>query len=156
MELQEGQIYKGGISLMGDEGPYRSWLVVAPFGNLHIHSIDDPLDLHCWPAIAAEKGLANNRLKLVGAQPDHPVISLQRLKERHDIRDIDLGLSNENLDKMLRLLEQLLDDSSALAAYAAGEVMAMLRRSAFSVEHIASVEQQITSRLGRIDLSSSI
>lgn len=143
MNLREGQIYVGHVSLMGEEGPTRKWLVIAPFGKTHIHSIDDPLDLHCWPAITILRGLENDRVKLVGNNPDHPVIQLQQRKEAMAIKDSDLGLSNSNLHKMLILLQQLLDEGSQLAAYAAGEVFALLRRTPIPQAHAKSIERHI-------------
>lgn len=147
MDFEEGQIYEGSVSLMGEDGPLRHWLVIAPFGRLHIHSIDDPLELHCWPAATLEMGMTGGRVSLVGSQPDHPVIRLQRLKESMDIRDSDLGLSNENLHRMLRLLHRLLDERSELAPYAAGEVFALMRRSPIPSSHVKSIERHVLSML---------
>lgn len=147
MDLEEGQIYQGSVSLMGEEGPLRHWLVIAPFGKLHIHSIDDPLELHCWPAATLEMGMASERVRLVGKDTDHPVIRLQRLKEKMEIRDSDLGLSNENLHRMLQLLRQLFEEHSELAPYAAGEVFALMRRSPIPSPHIKSIERHIVSML---------
>lgn len=147
MDLQEGQVYEGSVSLMGEEGPLRHWLVIAPFGRLHIHSIDDPLELHCWPAATLELGLAGGRVRQVDSQPDHPVIRLQRLKEEMEIRDSDLGLSNENLHRMLQLLHRLFDEHSELAPYAAGEVFALMRRSPIPSSHVKSIERHIISML---------
>jgi len=33
MDLEEGQIYEGSVSLMGEEGPLRNWLVIAPLAD---------------------------------------------------------------------------------------------------------------------------
>jgi hypothetical protein len=143
MNLQEGQIYEGHVSLMGEEGPTRKWLVVAPFGKTHIHSIDDPLELHCWPATSLVRGLENSRVELIGHNPDHPVIRLQQRKEALGIRDSDLGLNNGNLHKMLVLLQQLLDEDSDMAAYAAGEVFALMRRTPLPEGHAKSIQRHI-------------
>lgn len=147
MDLEEGQIYEGRVSLMGEEGPLRHWLVIAPFGKLHIHSVDDPLELHCWPAATLQLGDAAQRVRLVDKDTDHPVIRLQRRKEAMEIRDSDLGLSNDNLHKMLRLLHQLFDERSELAPYAAGEVFALMRRSPIPPPHIKSIERHIINML---------
>lgn len=147
MDLEEGQIYEGSVSLMGEEGPLRNWLVIAPFGKLHIHSIDDPLELHCWPAATLEMGVEAGRVRLVGQDSGHPVIRLQRMKEEMEIRDSDLGLSNENLHKMLRLLHRLFDEHSELAPYAAGEVFALMRRSPIPPPHVKSIERHIFNML---------
>jgi hypothetical protein len=147
MDFEEGQIYEGRVSLMGEEGPLRNWLVVAPFGKLHIHSIDDPLDLHCWPAATLKMGSESERVRLVGNDAGHPVIRLQRLKEEMGIQDSDLGLSNENLHKMLRLLHRLLDEQSELGPYAAGEVLALMRRSPIPLPHAKSIERHILNKL---------
>lgn len=143
MNLKEGQIYEGNVSLMGEEGPRHKWLVVAPFGKTHIHSIDDPLELHCWPAMTLLRGLETNRVELVGHNPNHPVIQLQQRKEAMAIKDSDLGLSNSNLHKMLTLLQQLFDESSELALYAAGEVFALMRRTPIPDAHAKSIERHI-------------
>jgi hypothetical protein len=147
MDLEEGQIYEGSVSLMGEEGPLRNWLVIAPFGKLHIHSIDDPLELHCWPAATLEMGVDAGRVRLVGMDNEHPVIRLQRMKEAMEIRDSDLGLSNENLHKMLQLLHRLFDEHSELAPYAAGEVFALMRRSPIPPPHVKSIERHIVNML---------
>ena len=65
IKLEEGQIYEGTISLSGNDGLKRRWIVVSPFGKTHIHSIDDPTDLHCWPASLVQEGVHNGRMKLV-------------------------------------------------------------------------------------------
>lgn len=147
MNLEEGQIYEGSVSLMGDEGPLRTWLVIAPFGKLHIHSIDDPMDLHCWPAATLHMGEVAARVRLIGKDPDHPVIRLQRYKEALDIRDSDLGLADDNLDKMLKLVDHLFDEESEIAPYAAGEVLELTRRASLPQQHVESIEKRMTERL---------
>jgi hypothetical protein len=150
MSLLEGQIYEGEVSLMGDAGPLRRWLVVAPFGKIHIHSIDDPLDLHCWPAATMELGLASGRVRLVGHDAGHPVIRLQRLKEHYGIEDADLSLLNGNLAKMLALLRQLCEQDRELAVYAAGEVYALLPRTPLPDEQAESIKSEVAGLLDTI------
>jgi hypothetical protein len=156
MNLLEGEIYEGELSLMGDEGPLRRWLVVAPFGKLHIHSIDDPLELHCWPATTIELGLDSGRARLVGFEPDHPIIRLQRLKEEHGIKDAELGLLNGNLAKMLALLQQVREQDNELAPYAAGELYALLPRTPISEEQLASIRNQVAGLLSGIGAAGGI
>jgi hypothetical protein len=156
MNLLEGEIYEGEMSLMGEEGPLRRWLVVAPFGKLHIHSIDDPLELHCWPATTIELGLESGRVRLVGFEPDHPVIRLQRLKEENGIRDAELGLLNGNLAKMLALLQQLRDQNDELTPYAAGELYALLPRTPMSEAQLDSIKSQVAGVLRGIGAAGGI
>ena len=130
MKFTEGQIFKGNISLSGgDDGPTRSWIVVSPFNKTHIHSIDDPLDLHCWPLFSAEKGIEGGYLKLIKTDIEHPVMQLQRDKEKFDISDVHMGLHGESLKKMFQLLERAVANGLSYAPYAAGEILAFIDRA---------------------------
>jgi hypothetical protein len=149
MELQEGEVYEGRISLTGGEGPLHRWLVIAPFGKTHIHSIDDPLDTHCWPASALINGLKEHRARRVDYQPNHPMLRLQRAKEAWDVRDTALGLSGERLHKMLALMKQALVEDRDVALYAAGEIITLLQRTPLSSEHSKAVERHIGRVLHR-------
>ena len=149
MQLEEGQLYAGGVSLTGDDGPYHDWIVVSPFGRMHLHSIDDPLLLHCLPLNAAHRSLAAGGMRLVGSDPDHPVLQLQREKERRGIQDSHLGLHGEDLQGMLELLEEAVAARSPYAAYAAGEIRGLINTelcSAHEVERaLARVEAALAS-----------
>lgn len=143
MKLQEGQIYEGRISLSGAQGPVRHWLVVAPFGRIHIHSIDSPLDTHCWPASALLEGLATERARLVGYASHHPMIRLQRAKEAWGIRDTALGLPRHRLEKMLALLRRSLAEDREMALYAAGEIIEYLQRTPLLEAHAKAIERYL-------------
>ena len=125
MQFREGEIYEGGISITGGEGPNRRWIVVAPFGKHYMQSVDAPGDIRCRPLHAAERGLSEGRLVLVGFEPEHPVLLLQRLKEHHQINDTHLGLRGENLRKMLRLLDSAAQVGESYAPYIAGEILSL-------------------------------
>ena len=143
MELQEGQVYEGRISPTGGEGPLRLWLVVAPFGNTQLHSIDDPLDTHCWPGTAVGEGMAHARVSLVGYEPDHPMIRLQRAKEACGIRDTAPRLPGDMLEKMVALMKQALVEDREVALYAAGEIIGLIQRTPVPDAQANSIEQHI-------------
>jgi len=145
MEFSEGQIYKGNISMSGgDDGPTRSWIVVSPFNKTHIHSIDEPLDLHCWPLFSAQKGLEGGYLKLIKTDINHPVILLQRAKEQFGVDDLHLGLKGEPLIKMFCLLEHAVETCQPYATYAAGEILTFTQ----SAYH---TEKEVTDIMNRVD-----
>lgn len=150
MNLQEGQIYEGRVSLTGGEGPLHRWLVVAPFGKTHVHSIDDPLDTHCWPAFAISEGLAERRVSLVGDDPEHPMIRLQRAKEAWDIRDAALGLPRDKLEKMFALMKQALMEDAEVALYAAGEIIELMQRTPLPGAQAKAIERYIARVLKSI------
>lgn len=143
VELQEGQIFEGTISMAGGVGPLRRWIVVAPSGKTHIHSIDDPVDLHCWPINAALAGLENGNLKLVGYEPDHPVLRLQRAKEALGVTDAHMGLNPASLNKMIDLLERAAMTGEAYTPYAAGEILALMPRTLYSEEEVQEIERRV-------------
>jgi hypothetical protein len=148
MNFREGQIFKGNITLSGrDDGPTRSWIVVSPFNKLHIHSIDDPLDLHCWPLFSAQKGIDNGSLKLIKTDADHPVIQLQRAKENFDIRDPHMGLHGDALNKMIELLEHSVASDYPYAAYLAGEILAFIKSANHSAMHAAEIKKLVDQNL---------
>ncbi len=147
MELEEGEIYEGAISLSGGEGPPHRWIVVAPFGKKHIHSIDDPAELHCWPLSVAQRGLEEGRLRYVGQEPGHPVLHLQRLKEAADIPDVHLGLHGEAVEKMLSLLEQAAEQGETHAPYAAAEIKAFIVRSSFPDQEMERLRERVDQLL---------
>ena len=134
VNLQEGQIYEGSISLTGHEGQTRRWIVVAPFGKTHIHAIDNPTDLRCWPAALVEAGVRSGKLNLVETNPQHPVLALQRDKEAHNLQDLHLGFHGDALEKMLALLQEAATADKAYTPYAAGEILEFLKRTALRPE----------------------
>lgn len=134
MELEEGQIYEGTLSISGGDGPFRRWLVVSPFGKTHIHCIDDPLDLHCWPASLVEPGIGSGRLRYVGKEPEHPSIRVQRLKESLGLRDVHLSINERQLDRLLDALRSAVAAEADYAPYLAGEILGAIARSAMLLE----------------------
>lgn len=143
VELQEGQILEGTISISGGAGPLRRWIVVAPSGKTHIHSVDNPVELHCWPIHAALTGLENGKLKLIGYEPDHPVLRLQRAKEAIGVTDAHMGLNQASLDKMIDLLERAAMVGEAYTLYAAGEILALMPRTLYSEEEVRAIERRV-------------
>lgn len=139
MELEEGQIYEGNLSISGGDGPFRRWLVVSPFGKTHIHCIDDPLDLHCWPASLVPPAVADGRLRYVGSEPDHPGVRVQRLKEALGVRDAHLSIDGRQLEQLLDALRTTVSDTAALAPYLAGEILAAAARSALLLDRQAAI-----------------
>lgn len=148
MEFTEGQIYRGNISLSGgNDGPTQSWIIISPFEKIHIHSIDDPLDLHCWPLFPAQKGLEGGYLKLIETNIQHPVMCLQRAKEKLGISDIHMGLQGESLGRMFELLGQAVATSQPYALYAAGEILAFMGHANHSKKEMANIKEQVNKHL---------
>ena len=154
MELEEGQIYEGNLSISGGDGPFRRWLVVSPFGKTHIHCIDDPLDLHCWPASLVSPALADGRLRYVGSDPDHPGIQVQRLKEALGIRDAHLSIDERQLERLLDALRTTVSDNAALAPYLAGEILSAAARSALLLDHRATITATVHAILAGHELTA--
>lgn len=153
--IKEGQIYEGSISISGDQDISRTWIVVSPFGKTHIHSIDDPLDLHCWPAPLIEEGLRKGLISLVGEEPEHPMVRLQREKETMQIHDTHLGLDGERVNRMLDLLQNATERGADTAPYVAGEILSSLDRSNFSEEDRNEIEFLVNEQLGRLQSLSA-
>lgn len=155
MQLEEGQVYEGGISLSGGEGPFRRWLVVAPFGKTHLHSVDDPLDLHCWPATLVEWGIESGRLSYVGKISNHPALEVQRIKERLGVRDVHLSISEQSLNRLLDALREAIETGAGCAAYLAGEILSAALHSALMVGRSEKIVAAVHSLLGDADTSMS-
>ncbi|MCG6937380.1 MAG: hypothetical protein LJE83_04315 [Gammaproteobacteria bacterium] len=148
MEFIEGQIFKGNITISGNnDGPTNSWIVISPFNKIHIHSIDDPLDLHCWPLDAARKGLEGGYLKLISTDIEHPVIQLQRAKEKFGVSDIHMGLHGELLEMMFELLGHAVANAIAYAPFAAGEILAFSDRALLSKQELAEIRKRVNEHL---------
>jgi len=141
MQLEEGQIYEGGISISGGDGAFRRWLVVSPFGKTHIHSVDDPLELHCWPVTLVESGIESGRLRYVGERLDHPAIAVQRVKEKLGVRDSHLSISQHALERLLDALRAATDAGEEHALYLAGEILSAVSHSA----NLISQREQLTA-----------
>lgn len=142
-ELSEGQIYEGDISLSGEIGPFRRWIIIAPFGLLHAHSIDDPYDLHCLPLYPLTKGLESGRLRYVDDLLDHPIVQLQRVKEAMQVRDTHMGIAGVNIERMMAILEDAVAHDRGYAPYAAAEILTLLNDSLCT----ASEKQRICERV---------
>jgi hypothetical protein len=148
MQLEEGQIYEGGISISGGDGPFRHWLVVSPFGKTHLHTIDDPLDLHCWPVTLVESGIESGRLRYVGKAPDHPAIEVQRIKEKLGIRDAHLGISEHCLERLLAALRAAVESGAEYARYLAGEIISAASHSAQLINRREQIIAAVHAVLG--------
>ena len=156
MEFKEGQIFEGNISISGsNNGPTKSWIITSPFNKIHIHSIDDPLDLHCWPIHSAMRGIEGGYLKLVTTDIQHPVIQLQRDKEKSGIYDTHMGLHGEALNKMFELLGHAVENSKAYAPYAAGEILASIDRTPHSKKEIAEIKKRVNEHLDILEYQSA-
>jgi len=152
MKLEEGQIYEGDVSLSGELGPHRVWIVVAPFGRTHLHSIDDPLDLHCLTLDAAHRSVANGTLQLIDTNPEHPVLALQREKERRGIQDTHLGLSGKSLHTMSQLLHDAVEAGESYAPYAAGEILAQVNPELCDPTELEGMRGNIESALAPLSI----
>ncbi|MCP5315611.1 MAG: hypothetical protein H6955_18775 [Chromatiaceae bacterium] len=148
MDISESQIYEGPVTALGGEGPNARWIVVNPAGRLHAHSLDDPLDLHCMPIGLLQIAFDAGRVRLIDTQPDHPVIHLQREKERLGIRDTHLGLHGAQLDAMLQLLEKAVATGADYARYLAGEILAGVAASHSAADEMRAVRDRVMTMLG--------
>ena len=155
MTIKEGQIYEGTISISGGGDVPRRWIVVSPFGKTHIHSIDNPLELHCWPAPLIEEGLKKGLVSLVGEEPEHPMVELQRDKEALAIHDTHLGLDNNSANRMLDLLQTAAENGKETAPYVAGEILSSLERSNFSEEDHNEIIFLVNEHLNKLDSLSA-
>ena len=149
MEISEGEIYEGGVSPSGDDGPIRRWIVISPFGKTHAHSIDNPLDTHCLPLGAAIKGITDGKLKRIDTQIDHPILQLQRIKETLGIRDTHLGIHGKSLDRMLELLEQAVNSGANYAPYVAGEIFRLVNKVFYTTDEVEAMRQRIEQLLAQ-------
>lgn len=157
MEFSEGQIYKGNISMSGgDDGPTRSWIVVSPFNKTHIHSIDEPLNLHCWPLFSAQKGLEGGYLKLIKTDKNHPVILLQRAKEEFNVSDVHLGLKGQSLINMFRLLEHAVETSQPYAVYAAGEILTFTQSAYHTDKEVTDIMNRVDENLQTLEYQPAL
>ena len=155
MQLEEGQIYEGGISLSGGDGPFRRWLVVAPFGKTHIHSVDEPLELHCWPVTLVEWGIESGRLSYGGKQSHHPALEVQRIKERLGVRDVHLSISEQSLGRLLEALHDALEAHAECAPYLAGEILSAATHSALGMGREEQIIAAVESLLSGAGLAGS-
>ncbi len=144
MAYTEGQIYEGIASLSGGTDRFHRWIVVAPFGKTHIHSIDDPADLHCWPIAVLHTGLKTGTIRLVGEEPDHPMVQLQRAKEQFGVADSHLGLHGARLERMFELLRLAVANRAEYRHWAAGEIRALIDRGRHST-------LELQARLAEVD-----
>lgn len=156
MQFEEGQIYEGGISISGGDGPFRRWLVVAPFGKTHIHCIDDPLELRCWPLALVTWGIESGRLRYVGYNADHPALEVQRVKERLEVHDAHLSLSEKSLQRLIDALEDALEQGEEYALYLAGEILASASHSALLPSRRARLIGNVHALLASADLAQSL
>ena len=156
VEIKEGQIYEGTISLSGSDDVKRRWIVVSPFGKTHIHSIDNPAELHCWPLSLIHEGLRNGKLRLIETSMNHPILLLQREKETYGIRDTHLGLEGDSLEKMFTLLQDAAESGKPYTLYAAGEIMEFIKRSAPATEHYSESQARVSHILETWNSSSYI
>lgn len=148
-KIAEGQLYEAEVSLSGGEGPRRRWIVVAPHGKSHLHSVDDPLELHCWPLLPVLRGLESGRARLVGFEPDHPVVRLQRAKEALAVGDTHCGLKGEGMAKMLELLDRALAEGEPYYPFAAGEVLGLMAELLYTPLEVAAIRARVSDGLER-------
>ncbi|MBU1190083.1 MAG: hypothetical protein KKA36_00770 [Gammaproteobacteria bacterium] len=148
MQLEEGQVYEGGISISGDDGPFRRWLVVSPFGKTHIHCVDDPLDLHCWPVKLIEWGVESGRLSYIGKIPEHPAIQVQRVKEQLGVRDTHLSIPLLCIERLVEALRAAVDSGEDYAVYLAGEIISSASHSALLQSHRERLISTVHTILG--------
>jgi hypothetical protein len=156
MDFKEGQIYRGDITLSGEgEGKTRDWIIISPFNKIHMHSINNPLKLHCWPLFAAQKGLDAGRLELIETDLQHPVVHLQREKEKLGIPDIHMGLYGEPLEQMINLLGEATRKNKPFAPYMAGEILAFIDRALHSKKEVKSIKKLVKEHVALMDHQSA-
>jgi len=125
--------------------------VVSPFNKTHIYSIDDPLDLHCWPLFSAQKGIEGGYLKLLSTDIEHPAVLLQRAKERFGVSDVHLGLKGKALSKMFELLEHAVTTSQPYAAHAIGEILSSIESTYHTREEIKDIKWRVNKYLQTLE-----
>ena len=145
MELREGQVYEGMVSVSGEAGPLHRWIIVSPHGRTHAHSIDIPGELHCLSVATVLNSIENGRLKLVDYDPHHPVLELQRAKEAAGIRDAHLGLHGQSMEKMLGLLEEAVHEHLPYAPFAAGEILSLVNDAFYTHDEIEALTARVTA-----------
>lgn len=148
MKLEEAQILAGEVASFGGPGPMQRWIIVAPFGKAYALSIDDPSEPHIMPLCVARDALVEGRLKIVGRDEHHPALRLQRAKEQMNVRDTHMGLYGDNLAKMLQLLRDAVATGKDYAAYAAGEIQAMLQGARYRFRDLDAVQEELQAILG--------
>jgi hypothetical protein len=154
LRFVEGQIYEGEVTGIGAAESPQRWISVAPFKKPALHSISDPLDLHYMPVCVASRLVAEGQLRMVDCQPQHPVVRLQHCKEHLQIRDTHLGVSDNNLERMLTLLRDSVQRRDDYADYAAGEILAMLKSARYRYLDVDPIEATVRALLARQSISA--
>lgn len=147
MKLEEAQILAGEVASFGGPGPMQRWIIVAPFGKAYALSIDDPSEPHIMPLCVARDALVEGRLNIVERDEHHPALRLQRAKERLNVRDTHMGLYGDNLAKMLKLLREAVATGQDYAAYAAGEIRAMLEGARYRFRDLHAIHDELDAIL---------
>jgi len=140
--FREGEIYEGTFSITGSDGPPRRWIVVAPWGKHHIHSME-PERFRCWPLNPLVEAIAAGRARGVGFDPDHPMVRLQREKERRGLHDTHLQMDSIGLEAMLLLLEEARAAGADFAPYAIAEIRSQLTLSPLGDEQRNAVARRL-------------
>jgi hypothetical protein len=148
MQMTEGQIFEGAVTALGGDGPTMQWIVVSPHHKSHAHSLGDPLELHCMPLGILQQHLVHGRLRFLKTDPQHPVIRLQREKERRGLEDVHMGLQGAQLEQMLRFLEEAAAAEADYVRHLAGEILALSRAAPHSEAALARIQRQVTDILG--------
>lgn len=143
LPFEEGMIFEGEVGAFGFPGDLTRWITVAPFDKSELHSISDPYDLHCMPVVIASRAISEGRLTHVATDPYHPIVRLQRVKEFLDVRDTHLGAAGGNIEKMLELLGDAVRFGENYAPYAAGEILAMLKKTPSGFSDTQGVAQRV-------------
>ncbi len=144
MNIREGQIYEGTVSIAGTpDETLRRWIVVAPFGKTHIHSLSEAGALHCWPISVIINGLEQGNVRLVDEAPDHPILQLQRAKESHGIVDTHLGLNEKRLEQMLALLQRAANENASYTRHTAAEILSLLDPSALGNDKVQQAHDKV-------------
>lgn len=144
LPFEEGMIFEGEIGAFGLPSELTRWITVAPFDKSELHSISDPYELHCMPVVIASRAISDGQLTYVATDPCHPVVRLQRVKEFLDVRDTHLGAAGGNIEKMLDLLDEAVRLGENYAPYAAGEILAMLKKTPAGFSDTHGVAQRVS------------
>lgn len=150
LRFAEGMIFEGEVGAFGWPSALTRWITVAPFNKPELRSISDPLDLHAMPVVIASRAIALGQLIHIMTDSRHPLLELQRAKETLRIHDTHLGIVGNNLQQMLGLLETAVHYSTGYADYAAGEILAMLQRTALGASEFPQIVQRVNDLVGGV------
>lgn len=85
----------------------------------------------------------------IDTRPDHPIIRLQRARERSGIGDTHLGLHHTDLKRLIALLESAAAEQLVYTSYLAGEILASLTSTNLSRDTQQSLRARVLTVVDR-------